>query len=53
LIERDTEKRARLMSALDDINGRFGRFTAVRPAGFKRGWKMSALDQKISSALDL
>ncbi len=31
------------MGALDDINGRLGRFTAV-PAtqGFKREWKMCA-----------
>ncbi len=29
LFEGDTDKRLRLMGALDDINGRFGRFTAV------------------------
>jgi hypothetical protein len=43
LFEGDTEKRTRLMGALDDINGRFGRFTAVPAAqGFKREWKMRA-----------
>ena len=43
LFEGDTDKRDRLMSALDSINGRYGRFTAV-PAtqGFKRDWKMRA-----------
>ena len=31
------------MGALDGINGRFGRFTAVPAAqGFKREWKMRA-----------
>ena len=43
LFEGDTEKRTRLMGALDDINGRFGRFTAVPAAqGFKREWKIRA-----------
>ena len=39
LFEGDGDKRARLMTALDDLNGRFGKFTAV-PAtqGFKRQW---------------
>ncbi|MEJ5978866.1 Y-family DNA polymerase [Novosphingobium sp. PS1R-30] len=39
LFEGDTEKRARLMSAMDEVNGRFGKFAAV-PAtqGFKRDW---------------
>ena len=43
LLEGDTEKRDRLMGALDNVNGRFGRFAAV-PAiqGFKREWKMRA-----------
>lgn len=40
LIEGDVDRRARLMTALDEVNGRFGRFTAV-PAtqGFARGWR--------------
>lgn len=43
LFEGDTEKRVRLMGALDDINGRFGRFTAVPGTqGFKREWRMRA-----------
>ena len=43
LFEGDTERRTRLMGALDDINGRYGRFTAVPAAqGFKREWKMRA-----------
>ena len=43
LFEGDTEKRTRLMGALDDINDRFGRFTAVPAAqGFKCEWKMRA-----------
>jgi DNA polymerase V len=43
LFEGDTEKRDRLMAALDSVNSRFGRFAAV-PAtqGFKRDWKMRA-----------
>lgn len=43
LFEGDVDKRGRLMEALDAVNGRFGRFTAV-PAtqGFKRDWKMRA-----------
>lgn len=41
LFEGDTEKRARLMGALDDINGRFGKWTAVTASqGFKREWKL-------------
>jgi DNA polymerase V len=43
LFEGDTEKRDRLMGALDSVNIRFGRYAAV-PAtqGFKRDWKMRA-----------
>jgi DNA polymerase V len=43
LFEGDTDKRDRLMGALDSVNSRFGRFAAV-PAtqGFKRDWKMRA-----------
>lgn len=39
----DTERRERLMGALDDINGRFGKMSAV-PAtmGFKREWRARA-----------
>ncbi len=40
LFEADTSKRDRLMGALDSINGRFGRWTAVTASqGFKRDWK--------------
>ena len=39
LFEGDTDQRTRLMAALDEVNGRFGRFTAVPAAqGFKREW---------------
>lgn len=43
LFEGDVERRDRLMTALDEVNGRFGKFTAV-PAvqGFRRDWKMRA-----------
>ncbi|GGI86817.1 DNA polymerase V subunit UmuC [Polymorphobacter multimanifer] len=43
LFEGDTVKRVRLMEALDSVNSRFGRFSAV-PAtqGFQRDWKMRA-----------
>jgi DNA polymerase V len=41
--EADTGRRERLMAALDDINGKFGRFTAVPGTqGFKREWRMRA-----------
>jgi DNA polymerase V len=41
LFEEDGEKRARLMGALDEINGRFGRWTAVTASqGFEREWKL-------------
>jgi DNA polymerase V len=40
LFEGDVDRRTRLMTALDEVNGRFGRFTAVPAAqGFKREWK--------------
>lgn len=40
LFEGDVDRRARLMTALDEVNGRFGRFTAVPAAqGFRRGWQ--------------
>ena len=40
LFEGDTKRRGRLMAALDEINGRFGRFSAVTASqGFKRDWK--------------
>ena len=40
LFEGDTERRGQLMAALDEINGRFGRFSAVTASqGFKRDWK--------------
>jgi DNA polymerase V len=43
LFEGDTDKRDRLMAALDKVNGRFGRFAAVAGAqGFKREWRMRA-----------
>jgi DNA polymerase V len=41
LFEADGDKRARLMGALDEINGRYGKWTAVTAAqGFKREWKL-------------
>lgn len=41
LFEEDTGKRDRLMSALDEINGRFGKWTAVTASqGFRREWKL-------------
>jgi len=41
LFEGDTDKRARLMGALDDINGRLGKWTAVTASqGFRREWKL-------------
>nr|WP_235519649.1 DUF4113 domain-containing protein [Sphingomonas sp. Leaf22] len=41
LFEEDADKRARLMGALDEINGRFGKWTAVTASqGFKREWKL-------------
>jgi nucleotidyltransferase/DNA polymerase involved in DNA repair len=41
LFEGDTTKRDRLMTALDDINGKFGRWTAVTASqGFRREWKL-------------
>ena len=43
LFEGDTEKRDRLMGALDSVNSKFGRFAAVAATqGFKRDWKMRA-----------
>lgn len=39
LFEEDGDKRSRLMTAMDELNGRFGKFTAVPAAqGFKRQW---------------
>lgn len=39
----DIEKRARLMGALDNLNGRYGKFSIVPGVqGFKRDWKMRA-----------
>ncbi|WP_260598870.1 Y-family DNA polymerase [Sphingomonas endolithica] len=41
LFEDDTGKRDRLMGALDEINGRFGKWTAVTASqGFRREWKL-------------
>jgi len=41
LFEGDTAARERLMAALDAVNGKYGRFTAVPAAqGFKRQWKL-------------
>ncbi len=41
LFEGDTDKRDRLMGALDEINTRFGKFAATTASqGFKREWKM-------------
>lgn len=41
LFEEDTGPRERLMAALDAVNGRFGKFTAVTASqGFKRQWRL-------------
>jgi nucleotidyltransferase/DNA polymerase involved in DNA repair len=41
LFEENTAKRDRLMGALDEINGRFGKWTAVTASqGFRREWKL-------------
>jgi nucleotidyltransferase/DNA polymerase involved in DNA repair len=41
LFEDDTGKRDRLMGTLDEINGRFGKWTAVTASqGFRREWKL-------------
>jgi DNA polymerase V len=41
LFEGDTDKRPGLMGALDEINGRFGKWTAVTTSqGFNREWKL-------------
>jgi len=43
LFEEGSERRDRLMLALDDVNGRFGKFTAVPASqGFKREWRARA-----------
>ncbi len=43
LFEADPVRRERLMSALDEVNGKYGRFTAVPGTqGFKREWRMRA-----------
>ncbi|MBB4050142.1 DNA polymerase V [Sphingomonas zeae] len=43
LFEGNVERRDRLMTALDEVNGRFGKFTAVPAAqGFRREWRMRA-----------
>lgn len=43
LFEDGGEKRGRLMAALDEINGRYGKWTAVTASqGFRREWKLRA-----------
>ena len=43
LFEGDPDRRERLMAALDEVNGRFGRFSAVPGTqGFRREWRMRA-----------
>ncbi len=43
LFEESSEKRDRLMAAMDEVNGRFGKFKAVPASqGFKREWKARA-----------
>ncbi len=54
LFEEGTEKRDRLMGAIDEINGRFGKFAAVTAAqGFKREWKMRSEMRSPSWTTDL
>lgn len=41
LFEEDTSKRDRLMMAINEVNGRFGKFTiATASQGFKRAWRL-------------
>lgn len=41
LFEGDSDRRDRLMAALDQVNGRFGKFTIVTAGqGFKRQWRL-------------
>ncbi len=41
LFEGDSDRRDRLMAALDQVNGRFGKFTIVTAGqGFKREWRL-------------
>lgn len=41
LFKGDVDRRERLMAALDNLNERFGKFTALPAAqGFSREWKM-------------
>lgn len=43
LFEGNVDRRERLMTALDEVNGRFGKFTVVPAAqGFRREWRMRA-----------
>ncbi|TXC71250.1 Y-family DNA polymerase [Sphingomonas ginsenosidivorax] len=54
LFEAGTEKRDRLMNAIDEINGRFGKFAAVTASqGFKREWKMRSEMRSPSWTTDL
>jgi len=54
LFEEDGDKRARLMGALDEINGRFGKWTAVTASqGFKREWKLRSEMRSPSWTTDL
>ena len=46
LFEDGSERRDRLMTAVDQINARYGRWTAVPAAqGFRRDWKMRAVNR--------
>ena len=46
LFEGDTDKRDWLMGALDEINTRFGKFSATTASqGFKREWKNAIRDE--------
>jgi nucleotidyltransferase/DNA polymerase involved in DNA repair len=41
LFEGDSDRRDKLMAAIDDVNGRFGKFTVVTAGqGFKRQWRL-------------
>lgn len=43
LFEEDGDRRTRLMMAMDEVNGRFGKFAAVPASqGFKRQWRARA-----------
>ena len=54
LFEGDTDKRDWLMDALNEINTRFGKFSATTASqGFKRDWKMRSEMKSLAWATDI